>query len=123
MATETRPTGATTDSDTAVDPVEAPATGTSLSTTEATDSQQLAPAPATGGGSRRRGGDRKGPGPVRAVRDYYRETISELRKVQWPSRGELTSYTIVTVVFVAFMVTLVSLLDYGLTKGVLAVFG
>jgi preprotein translocase subunit SecE len=46
-----------------------------------------------------------------------------MRKVLWPSRNEMVTYTIVVVIFVVIMVTVVALLDYGFAKGVLAVFG
>jgi preprotein translocase subunit SecE len=54
---------------------------------------------------------------------FVREVIAELRKVIWPTRRELRTYTIVALVFVAVMVTIVVSLDYGLTKLVFAVFG
>ena len=54
---------------------------------------------------------------------FLREVISELRKVLWPSRNELVTYTIVVIVFVAFMVALVAGLDLLFAKGVIAVFG
>jgi preprotein translocase subunit SecE len=46
-----------------------------------------------------------------------------MRKVLWPSRKEMTTYTVVVVIFVVIMVALVAGLDYGLAKLVLAVFG
>jgi preprotein translocase subunit SecE len=54
---------------------------------------------------------------------YYREIISELRKVIWPGRNELFTYTVVVLVFVIFVTALVATLDYGLTKAVLGIFG
>ena len=54
---------------------------------------------------------------------FGREVISEMRKVLWPSRREMTTYTIVVMIFVVIMVTVVALLDLGLAKLVLAVFG
>jgi preprotein translocase SecE subunit len=57
------------------------------------------------------------------LRRRFRETVSEMRKVLWPSRRELTTYTVVVLVFVVIMVTVVALLDLGLAKLVLAVFG
>jgi preprotein translocase subunit SecE len=60
--------------------------------------------------------------PARVVR-YLREVVAELRKVIWPTRKDLVTYTIVVLVFVSFMVALVALLDYAFAKGVFAVFG
>jgi preprotein translocase subunit SecE len=62
-------------------------------------------------------------GPIAAVRRRTRETVAEMRKVLWPSRKEMVTYTIVVVIFVVIMVTVVALLDYGFAKAVLAVFG
>ena len=49
--------------------------------------------------------------------------MAELRKVIWPSRQELITYTIVVVVFVVIMVSIVAGLDIGFAKLVVAVFG
>jgi preprotein translocase subunit SecE len=54
---------------------------------------------------------------------FFREVVAELRKVIWPNRKELRNYTIVVVVFVAIMLSIVGLLDYGFAKAVLFVFG
>jgi preprotein translocase subunit SecE len=60
--------------------------------------------------------------PARLIH-FLREVVSELRKVIWPSRRELVVYTMVVLVFVSFMVALVALLDMGLGRVVLSVFG
>jgi preprotein translocase subunit SecE len=60
--------------------------------------------------------------PARLMR-FLREVISELSKVIWPSRRELMIYTAVVLVFVSFMVAFVALLDMGLGRAVLTVFG
>jgi preprotein translocase subunit SecE len=54
---------------------------------------------------------------------FFRQMVSELRKVIWPTRSMLVTYTVVTVVFVIFMVIVVTSLDYGFTKLVFALFG
>lgn len=54
---------------------------------------------------------------------FYRQVISELRKVVWPTRNQLTTYTAVVLVFVGFIIAVVSLLDVALTKVVFWVFG
>jgi preprotein translocase subunit SecE len=54
---------------------------------------------------------------------FVRESISELRKVLWPSRNELVTYSIVVIVFVVIMVAIVAGLDIGFAKLVLLVFG
>jgi preprotein translocase subunit SecE len=64
-----------------------------------------------------------GGGPGGRPGRYVREIISEMRKVLWPSRNELLTYTIVVIVFVVIMVSLVAGLDLGLAKLVLKIFG
>ena len=54
---------------------------------------------------------------------FVRESISELRKVLWPSRNELVTYSIVVIIFVVIMVAIVAGLDIGFAKLVLQVFG
>ncbi|HUW87007.1 MAG TPA: preprotein translocase subunit SecE [Candidatus Paceibacterota bacterium] len=54
---------------------------------------------------------------------FYRQVIAELRKVVWPTRKMLTTYTAVVLVFVSFIIAVVSLLDLVLTKIVFLVFG
>jgi preprotein translocase subunit SecE len=54
---------------------------------------------------------------------FYRQVIAELRKVIWPTRKELGTYTSVVLVFVVAVTTIVALLDLGFTKAVLWVFG
>ena len=54
---------------------------------------------------------------------YYKQVVAELRKVVWPTRPQLVTYTIVSIVFVSTMVAIVAGLDYVFTKGVLAIFG
>ncbi|HEY2043752.1 MAG TPA: preprotein translocase subunit SecE [Jatrophihabitans sp.] len=60
---------------------------------------------------------------ITALRRRFRETVAEMRKVLWPSRKEMTTYTIVVIIFVVIMVSLVAGLDLGFAKLVLAVFG
>ncbi len=60
--------------------------------------------------------------PARLIR-FLREVVAELSKVIWPSRRELVVYTGVVLVFVSFMVAFVALLDMGLGRAVLTVFG
>jgi len=54
---------------------------------------------------------------------FVREVVDELRKVVWPTRRELVTYTTVALVFILIMVAIVTSLDYGFTKLVLAIFG
>ncbi|GAA2865248.1 hypothetical protein GCM10010517_24560 [Streptosporangium fragile] len=54
---------------------------------------------------------------------FYRQVVAELRKVIWPKRKELVSYTIIVLVFVLILVGIVSALDALFTEGVLRIFG
>ncbi|MEI6120814.1 MAG: preprotein translocase subunit SecE, partial [Actinomycetes bacterium] len=54
---------------------------------------------------------------------FYRQVVYELKKVVWPTRNQLTTYTAVVMVFVLFIIAVVSLLDVVLTKVVFLVFG
>jgi preprotein translocase subunit SecE len=57
------------------------------------------------------------------IRRFLREVVAELRKVIWPNRKQMITYTSVVLVFVAFMVTFISLLDIGFGKGISWLFG
>ncbi|GAA1206981.1 preprotein translocase subunit SecE [Prauserella alba] len=59
---------------------------------------------------------------ARIVR-FLREVWGELRKVIWPTRKQMITYTGVVLVFVAFMIALVYLLDFVFLEGVDFVFG
>jgi preprotein translocase subunit SecE len=54
---------------------------------------------------------------------FFRQMVGELRKVIWPTRQMLVTYTVVCMAFVIFMVIVVTSLDYGFTKLVFALFG
>jgi preprotein translocase subunit SecE len=54
---------------------------------------------------------------------FLRQVTAELRKVIWPTRRELRTYTIVALAFVLVMVVIVTSLDYGFTKLVFWAFG
>ena len=54
---------------------------------------------------------------------FIRQVVVELRKVIWPTRKELIAYTAVVLVFVTFIIAVVSLFDVVLTKITFWVFG
>jgi preprotein translocase subunit SecE len=66
--------------------------------------------------------DAKKPLPAR-ISLFYRQVIAELRKVIWPTRKELITYTTIVIGFVTVMTAVVGLLDYGFGKGILWAFG
>jgi preprotein translocase subunit SecE len=61
--------------------------------------------------------------PLVFVYNYIKQVVAEMRKVIWPNRKQMISYTSVVLVFLAFMVALVAGADLGLSKLVLLVFG
>jgi preprotein translocase subunit SecE len=61
--------------------------------------------------------------PFAFVWAYLRQVVAEMRKVIWPNRKQMISYSTVVLFFLAFMVTLIGLVDLGLAKLVLLVFG
>jgi preprotein translocase subunit SecE len=81
----------------------------------------------TGLGTPDRGSSRtvegKRPGRLKRAILFYKQVVAELRKVIWPTRRELLTYTTVVLVFVFFMVAVVSVYDFLFSQGVLRVFG
>ncbi|GHA65680.1 preprotein translocase subunit SecE [Streptomyces termitum] len=71
----------------------------------------------------RKGGKRGKKGPLGRIALFYRQIIAELRKVVWPTRSQLTSYTTVVIVFVVVMIGLVTVIDFGFQEAVKYVFG
>ncbi|GAA1092955.1 MAG: preprotein translocase subunit SecE [Nocardiopsis sp. BM-2018] len=53
-------------------------------------------------------------GPV----TFTKQVVGELRKVRWPTRKELVTYTIVVMVFVVIVLAYVSLLDFAFGEAV-----
>ena len=61
--------------------------------------------------------------PFVFVWNYLKQVVAELRKVIWPNRKQMVSYTMVVLVFLAFMVALIGGVDLGVGKLVMWVFG
>ncbi|MFE4974979.1 preprotein translocase subunit SecE [Kitasatospora sp. NPDC056651] len=80
-------------------------------------------AEASGKRGNKKSGKRAKKGLFARIGLFYRQIIAELRKVVWPSRGELTNYTAVVVTFVVVVMAFVAGLDYGFSKLSLLVFG
>ena len=62
-------------------------------------------------------------GLVSRVSLFLRQVIFELKKVVWPTREQLITYTIVVIVFVTIMGLIIAALDFVFVKLVLFVFG
>ena len=65
----------------------------------------------------------KGPNIFARTALFYRQIITELRKVVWPTRSELTSYTTVVITFVLVIMAIVYGLDAAFVKLAQVVFG
>jgi preprotein translocase subunit SecE len=68
-------------------------------------------------------GDRPSRNPLAFIWNYLTQVVAELRKVIWPNRKQMVSYTSVVLVFLAFMVALIGGVDLGLAKLVTLLFG
>ena len=83
-----------------------------------------------GAGTAKKAAKKRGEGPGRGGRNpflfvwnYLQQVVAELRKVIWPNRKQMATYTSVVLLFLAFMVALIGGVDYGLAKLVMLIFG
>ncbi|MEJ2710771.1 MAG: preprotein translocase subunit SecE [Anaerolineales bacterium] len=51
-----------------------------------------------------------------AIQRYFRETLGELRKVNWPTRKEATNLTIVVLIVTVSMSAFLGFLDFLFTR-------
>lgn len=68
-------------------------------------------------------GKAKSGNPFKRLLKFLREVIAELRKVIWPNRKQMVTYTAVVLVFVVFMVAFIAGIDVAFVKGVDWLFG
>ena len=61
--------------------------------------------------------------PFTFVFNYLKQVVAELRKVIWPNRKQMVSYTTVVLVFLAFMVALIFGVDTGFARLIGLMFG
>jgi preprotein translocase subunit SecE len=47
--------------------------------------------------------------------DFLRDSWGELKRVRWPNRKELVSYTVVTIVTCIFIILLILVFDLGIS--------
>ncbi len=71
----------------------------------------------------RKGGKRAKKGPLGRLALFYRQIVAELRKVVWPTRSQLSTYTTVVIIFVVITIAMVTVIDLGFTEAVKYVFG
>jgi preprotein translocase subunit SecE len=95
--------------------------------TEVEDSVETEAEPTKDGAKKPKKKTKKASGPSRNpllyIINYLKQVVAELRKVIWPSRKQMVSYTTVVLVFLAFMVALIFGVDYGLIRLVNWIFG
>lgn len=53
---------------------------------------------------------------VKRIGAAFKNMWRELRKVTWPSREKLINYSVIVVVFIAFMMVIIGLLDLGASQ-------
>lgn len=80
-----------------------------------------------GSGTAKKTAKKQADGPSRNpflfVWNYLQQVVAELRKVIWPNRKQMVTYTGVVLAFLVFMVALIAGTDYGLAKLVGLIFG
>ena len=107
----------------AVDTVDDADTDSSTETEEAAPDTKSAEAKSSAKPAKKKTTAGPSRNPIAFVVQYLKEVIDELRKVIWPSRKQMVSYTMVVFAFLVFMVTLIGLVDFGLGRLVMLVFG
>jgi preprotein translocase subunit SecE len=63
------------------------------------------------------------PGLFARIAKFWRQVVAELKKVVYPTRSELVSWTTAVLVFVAIVMAFVTLVDVGIGKLMFWVFG
>jgi preprotein translocase subunit SecE len=58
-----------------------------------------------------------------SIMKFFRNVSSEMRKVSWPKRKELTTYTITVVSTVVFLAVFFAVVDLGISKVVRIILG
>ncbi len=51
--------------------------------------------------------------PIHAIREFYQESVIELRKCTWPSRSELIESTVVVISSMVILAVFVAAVDYA----------
>jgi preprotein translocase subunit SecE len=77
--------------------------------------KQARPVPRAAGGAQKR--ERTKP------RQFVKEVIAELQKVNWPTRQEVAAYSVVVLFSIVVIALIISALDFVFTRAVLALFG
>jgi preprotein translocase subunit SecE len=62
-------------------------------------------------------------GFFKKIARFFKDVVVELKKVTWPSRKNLISYTIAVIVFVVIMMAIIYGIDSGAAAAIKAIFG
>jgi len=54
--------------------------------------------------------------PRKGMRKFFREVVSEVKKVSWPNTKDLTNHTLVVVVLILLFAVVIGIVDFGLGK-------
>ncbi len=60
---------------------------------------------------------------VKRTGGFFRDAWMELKKVRWPNKKEMVSYTAVVLVTVAFVTIYFAIIDFGLSQLIKLFFG
>ncbi|MCM3715700.1 preprotein translocase subunit SecE [Halalkalibacter oceani] len=62
-------------------------------------------------------------GGVKGIGKFFRDVVQEMKRVSWPTRKELTRYTLVVIGTVAFISVFFAIVDYGISELVRVLLG
>ncbi|WP_461211361.1 preprotein translocase subunit SecE [Desulfocurvus sp. DL9XJH121] len=61
------------------------------------------------------------PGKLQQLKEYFDQSIVEMKKVTWPTRKEAVATSVAVVVLVIFMSLFLGVVDLGLSKAIEAI--
>jgi preprotein translocase subunit SecE len=62
-------------------------------------------------------------GVVKRTGQFLRDVVSEIKRVSWPTRKELTRYSVVVVITVIFIAIYFAIIDLGISKIIRMILG
>jgi len=62
-----------------------------------------------------------GPSKVEQFKEYFDQSIVEMKKVTWPTRKEAVATSVAVLVLVVFMSLFLGVVDFGLSKAIEAI--
>ena len=52
------------------------------------------------------------------IKQFFKEVMGELKKLSWPSKKDLVSYTLTVIAFIAVMAIVIYVLDLAFSEGI-----